>query len=616
MCWFYGEGRGTIRVKPGMNVLWRVLGVTGAPHFLDSVLFPRARGTHIHPVMMAMPISPAPAIVRVIRDDIFQLFFQDGTLSFQEAFQCLLISGTVPAADARAVTQQIYGHMAQCTQQVFQLMLFQAASFAPPTVAAPMHHNLERLQAMPHMQLPPCAQDVPPPETRATIIDPFRSLATAAVNSILKAGRERNLSLSRGAARAALVTAARGGGRRRSGRARAGACAPYSAAAAHAILVATVRRRGARLAAGEGAAARRRRAWAFFQWRRFLLKRLEYKIIQDAKREKESHEKKIRELEQTRDRIETQVRAARRKERLAQDRAQRWWRALAGAYAQLYDARRGGCLRMQVPRALLWSLMWIQTPLARQPGAEKARDRCALLQEELLMCAKGRSTDKEVCCRLIVDPHGTGGGDPSVAVDSRLSSSRALMSFLVAYADTELWRVHLCIYNRPSAPRRVHLHLLGFLPCAEWEEYLIKGFVPDRYNKELRCMSENKTIMTRLRRRQQQGLAAQKAAAAPAKTKKNRKKDKRARSPNKLDRMESFPKMEIRALIPSRKQWMAWGGAWGGGRHPRASTPWARASGHASAQAKLDEWKARLNVLVQQTYALRAYHFLSQLDDK
>ena len=78
------------------------------------------------------------------------------------------------------------------------------------------------------------------------------------------------------------------------------------------------------------------------------LRKLEEYQRQDAKREKESHEKKIRELEQTRDRIETQVRAARRKERLGRGlviEGPRWWQLLLRVMVVVDYSRAAGGLK-------------------------------------------------------------------------------------------------------------------------------------------------------------------------------------------------------------------------------------------------------------------------------
>ena len=366
----------------------------------------------------------------------------------------------------------------------------------------------------------------------------------------------------------------------------------------------TVRRHlCARRAAARGAERLRRRrqhAWAFFQWRRFLLKRLERDAWETqrtmAALEREQLKAREQEMLQLRARTEAKVRAARdtvqRQAAERRDAARRWLRGLAVAYAQLY-ARRGQ-FRPQVPRGLLWSLAWRDVLHRARKGRgphifprsivqrlQGEGDNALETERTLLVCAKIRPSTKEVCCRLIVDPR---------AEDPARFSARALMTFLTMYSETELWRVHICVYNRAIEPRREHINLVGFLPRREWEEYFRKGFVPDRYAKELRLLASNEIITQRLRR---QNRTNQGIVSSPKKERAVTRKKKTQKKP-RCD-MSCFPKMEIRALFPSRRQWLAWG---------------------SEAQEQTTKLTKNMNEVVQQTCALAGYHFLSQLSDK
>ena len=316
---------------------------------------------------------------------------------------------------------------------------------------------------------------------------------------------------------------------------------------------------------------------------------------------KEREQEMLRLRARTEAKVRAAREAARRDEAERRDAARRWLRGLAVAYAQLY-ARRGQ-FRPQVPRGLLWSLAW-RDLLRRARGGSGTAPRVLALprsiithvrrggeaeshletEKTLLVCAKVCPAAKQVCCRLIVDPR---------AEDPARFSARALMTFLTTYSDTELWRAHVCVYNRATAPPREHLHLLGFLPRREWEEYFRKGFVPDRYGKELQMLAADTHIMQRLRRQNRTNRAIMSSSNAATQKNGGKKKKKKTRKPR--CNMACFPKMEVRAVFPSRRQWMAWG---------------------ADAQKETAALTKSMNEIVQETCALAGYNFLSRLSDK
>ena len=114
-----------------------------------------------------MAMAVPETVVRVFSDDIFWAFLQ-GHMSFMDALQCLMISGTVPANEMRAVTQQLYLLFAGFTQQMFQAMAIQVAAVPggtaaqqqpPPGLPPPSYAN----EPNTCVQVPPPLSDLPPP---------------------------------------------------------------------------------------------------------------------------------------------------------------------------------------------------------------------------------------------------------------------------------------------------------------------------------------------------------------------------------------------------------------------------------------------------------------------